>query len=72
DELHEIENYRNILRGAGIEPVGLLPDFRTKQHIRNDKYVVFHSFVWLGNEKQRRSEGEADFVISYVYYTRFW
>lgn len=29
----------------------------------SDKYVVFHSFVWLGNEKQRRSEGEADFVI---------
>lgn len=29
----------------------------------SDQYVVFHSFVWLGNEKQRRSEGEADFVI---------
>lgn len=28
-----------------------------------DSYTVFHSFVWLGNEKQRRSEGEADFVI---------
>ena len=29
----------------------------------SDNYVVFHSFTWLGNEKQRRSEGEADFVI---------
>ena len=29
----------------------------------SDQYTVFHSFVWLGNEKQRRSEGEADFVI---------
>lgn len=29
----------------------------------NDSYTVFHSFVWLGSEKQRRSEGEADFVI---------
>lgn len=29
----------------------------------SDQYVVFHSFTWLGNEKQRRSEGEADFVI---------
>lgn len=29
----------------------------------SDQYVVFHSFNWLGNEKQRRSEGEADFVI---------
>lgn len=26
-------------------------------------YTVFHSFAWLGGEKQRRSEGEADFVI---------
>ena len=31
----------------------------------SDQYVVFHSFTWLGNEKQRRSEGEADFVILY-------
>ena len=23
----------------------------------SDQYTVFHSFVWLGNEKQRRSEG---------------
>lgn len=29
----------------------------------SDSYTVFHSFVWLGNDKQRRSEGEADFVI---------
>ena len=29
----------------------------------NDRYVVFHSFCWLGNDKQRRSEGEADFVV---------
>lgn len=29
----------------------------------SDQYVVFHSFVWLGNEKQHRSEGEADFII---------
>lgn len=29
----------------------------------SDQYVVFHSFTWLGDEKQRRSEGEADYVI---------
>ena len=29
----------------------------------SDSYTVFHSFVWLGSERQRRSEGEADFVI---------
>ncbi len=34
----------------------------------NDSYIVFHSFAWLGNEKQRRSEGEADFVILHPSY----
>ena len=29
----------------------------------SDNYTVFHSFVGLGSERQRRSEGEADFVI---------
>lgn len=29
----------------------------------SDNYTVFHSFEWLGSERQRRSEGEADFVI---------
>ena len=29
----------------------------------NDSYTVFHSFSWLGSDKQHRSEGEADFVI---------
>lgn len=29
----------------------------------SDRYTVFHSFAWLGNEQQRRSEGEADFVV---------
>ena len=32
-------------------------------HSLNDTYTIFHSFCWLGNEQQRRSEGEADFVI---------
>lgn len=29
----------------------------------NNEYVVFHSYRWLGEIKQRRSEGEADFVV---------
>ncbi len=29
----------------------------------NDEYVVFCSFRWLGEKTQRRSEGEADFVV---------
>lgn len=28
-----------------------------------DEYVVFHSYRWLGGYGQRRSEGEADFII---------
>ena len=29
----------------------------------NNEYSVIHSYRWLGDESQRRSEGEADFLI---------
>ena len=29
----------------------------------NNEYVVFHSYRWLGEINQRRSEGETDFVV---------
>lgn len=29
----------------------------------SDGYVVFHSFRWLGESGQYRSEGEGDFII---------
>lgn len=29
----------------------------------NNEYVIFHSYHWLGEINQRRSEGEADFVV---------
>lgn len=29
----------------------------------NNEYVIFHSYRWLGEINQRRSEGEADFVV---------
>ena len=29
----------------------------------NNEYVIFHSYRWIGELNQRRSEGEADFVI---------
>ena len=29
----------------------------------NDEYTVFHSYRWLGEERQRRSEGEGDFIV---------
>lgn len=32
-------------------------------HKLSDEYVVFYSFRWLGTITQRRSEGEADFVV---------
>lgn len=28
-----------------------------------DEYIVFHSYRWLGGYGQRRSEGEADFIV---------
>lgn len=32
-------------------------------HRLSNDYVVFYSFRWLGTITQRRSEGEADFVM---------
>jgi len=29
----------------------------------NDEYRFIHSYRWLGDESQRHSEGEADFLI---------
>lgn len=29
----------------------------------NNEYVIFHSYRWLGEINQRRSEGEADFIV---------
>lgn len=29
----------------------------------NNEYIIFHSYHWLGEINQRRSEGEADFVV---------
>lgn len=29
----------------------------------DDTYTVFHSYRWLGEERQRRSEGEGDFIV---------
>lgn len=58
DKLHEIENYRNILRGAGIKTVGLLPNLRTEKKIRTDKYAVFHLFPGGAMDMQRRWSNE--------------
>jgi len=36
--------------------------YKALQKLKND-YSVIHSYRWLGDEAQRRSEGEADFLI---------
>ena len=36
--------------------------YKALQKLNND-YSVIHSYRWLGDESQRRSEGEADFLI---------
>ena len=44
DRIHEIENYRNILRYSGITPKDLEPNLRTliAHNYDCDKYVVLH------------------------------
>lgn len=58
DKIHEIENYRNILRGAGIEPTGLLPDLCTDKRVRIDDYAVLHLFPGGAMDIQRRWSNE--------------
>lgn len=54
DKLHEIENYRNILRAAQIPIVGYIPEFRTKEQLRpQENYVVFHLYPGGAMEMQR-------------------
>ena len=58
DKLHEIENYRNILRGAGIEPKGVLPNLRTDKRLLADNYAVLHLFPGGAMDIQRRWANE--------------
>lgn len=55
DKVHEIENYRNILRGAGIVPRGMMPDLRSGASIReaNEQYAVFHMLPGGSRSKQK-------------------
>lgn len=56
DEVHEIENYRNILRRAGIEPHGIMPDLRNDVIVReqDEQYVVFHMLPGGSRSEQKR------------------
>ena len=45
DTVHEMENYRNILRAAQIPVQGLVPEFHPKKRIAiSGDYVVFHLY----------------------------
>lgn len=55
DRLHEIENYRNILRAARIPIQGYIPDFHTDQQIcQHENYAVFHLYPGGAMEVQRK------------------
>ena len=56
DSVHEIDNYRNILRAAGIQPIGLLPYFEPKNNdaLEDEPYVVFHQYPGGAMETQRK------------------
>ena len=56
DSVHEIENYRNILRAVGIHPIGLLPTFESEKHdvVENVPYAVFHLYPSGSMENQRK------------------
>ena len=56
DSVHELDNYRNVLRGAGIEPAGLLPYFESGKHdiAEEAPYVVFHQYPGGSMENQRK------------------
>lgn len=46
DDLHEIENYRNLLRGADIQPKGYIPTLNIEKNpvLEYEEYIVFHMF----------------------------
>ena len=56
DTVHEIDNYRNILRGAGIQPEGLFPHFESGRYDVEEEmpYVVFHQYPGGSMENQRK------------------
>lgn len=70
DVIHEIENYRNILRAMGISVTGLRPDLRTDVQIRKDRnYVVFHLYPGGAMGQQRSWANERWLELGeYIYH----
>ena len=71
DRLHEIENYRNILRGAGIAVKGLLPDLHTDKRILKNSYIIFHVFPGGAMDLQRRWDNEKWIKLAKTLYKRY-
>ena len=54
DSVHEIDNYRNILRAANLKVAGFLPSFSpTAERPVDGAYVVFHQYPGGAMERQR-------------------
>lgn len=72
DHLHEIENYRNILRAANIPIEGYIPDFRTEHQILSDvPYAVFHLYPGGSMEKQRKWANDKWLDLGRKLYTKY-
>lgn len=54
DDVHEIENYRNLLRAGSIFIHGYLPTFRTISQPLKNQYVILHPFPGGSMQLQRK------------------
>lgn len=54
DNLHEVDNYRSLLRGIGVDIKGFLPRFKVLLNDICDEYVVFHPFPGGAMQLQRK------------------
>lgn len=70
DHIHELENYRNILRSLGCSLSGLQPEFTINidsiDKIRkiinsNEKYIIFHLFA-SGSHKNKKEWPESSWI----------
>ena len=63
DSLHEIENYRQVLKAGYIAPQGLLPSFHTDEPpVLSGRYAVFH--LYPGGAMQLQREWPLDNWLS--------
>ena len=70
DHIHELENYRNILRSLGWFVSGLQPEFSISKESAdkvgtmlktNEKYIIFHLFA-SGSHKEKKEWPESSWI----------